>query len=829
MRNNKITLAAVLIGAVAAPLALLAHLYRRPLPQVNGTALVGVPLAGPVEIIRDKWGVPHIYAQSRDDLFFAQGYVHAQDRLWQMELSRRIAHGRLSEIFGKIAFDTDRFIRIIGLTRAGRNDLDHIDAETEKVLKSYALGINTWLAANQNRLPLEFTLLRFKPAPWELLDTLAIGKFIAWGLSGNWDSEIVHAAFIERLGAERAARLQGEYHPDNPLVLQDHTFVEMLDHLIEQFDAAHEWLPVGGLTAASNNWVVDGTKSDTGKPLLADDPHLPLQMPSVWYENHLWAPDMEATGVSFPGTPGVIIGHNREIAWGPTASFADVQDLYIEKFNPADKTQYEFRGKWEQAKLVREEIRVKGETEPRVEQVVLTRHGPVINDLIPSGLHPHLSEQALKSAEDDGQVAAGGIALALRWAGYEEGHITRAALRVNLASNWAEFVEALRDWDAPSMSLVYADRAGNIGYYMPGRIPIRAKGSGLVPVPGWTGEYEWTGWIPHDELPHLYNPPQGYIASANNLIVGKEYPHFLTAETQNGFRARRIVERLTEKAQVSTVDFAEIQVDLYCRPAAEFCYLLTEFGPAILREPVLERVKQQAAEAIDILKGWDYQLRADSAAGGIFKLTQYFAMRRVFDPLLGHLADHYFGNGFAPVVAEHITYYLDYTPLVLQRILVNNETEWFQPATREQVLAAALHDAIVYFREAIGGDVQQWHWGKVHPVGFNHPLGAQKPLDKLLNRGPYPFGGDANTVWQAGYNPKLPFKVEGSFSASWRQIIDLADWDSSKAVHTTGQSGHPASKHYDDMIAMWLKGEYHPMLWSRERVEANEESRLRLE
>jgi penicillin amidase len=748
-------------------------------------------------------------------LFLAQGFVHAQERLWQMELNRRVAHGRLSEIFGKIAFDTDRLLRTIGLSRSAEHDLAHADPETRRTLEAYALGINTWLKANQDRLPLEFTLLGFKPAPWTPLDSLGIAKFIAWGLSGNWDSEIVHAAFIDRLGPERAARLQGEYHPDNPLVLQDHTYVEMLDHLIEQFDAAREWLPLCGVSGMSNDWVVGGSKSVTGAPLLANDPHLTLQIPSVWYENQLSAPDMEVTGVSFPGTPAVVIGHNRDLAWGLTASFADVQDLYVEKFNPDDGALYEFQGKWERASVVREEIRVKGETAPRVEEVVITRHGPVVNTLVPGGF--------------DGAHGRAPLQLALRCAAYEESHLTRAALRLNLARDWDEFVEALRDWDALSMSFVYADRAGNIGYYMPGRIPIRAKGSGLVPVPGWTGEYEWTGWIPHEELPHLFNPPQDYIASANNLVVGKEYPYFLTAETQNGFRARRIVELLTEKEKLTADDFARIQVDEYCRPAAEFCCLLTEHAPTILNQLALKPVKRQAAEAIDLLKGWDYHLSADSAAGGIYKLTQYFAMRRVFEPLLGHLADHYFGNGFAPVLAEHITYYLDYTPLVLQRILVNNEVEWLQPATREEILAGALHDAIVYFREAAGGDVRQWQWGKVHPVGFNHPLGAQKPLDRIFNRGPFPFGGDSNTVWQAGYNQRLPFKAVGSFSASWRQIIDLSDWDASRAIHTTGQSGHPASKHYDDMVSMWLNGGYHPMLWSRREVEAHAEARLRLE
>ncbi len=809
--KKQITLAATLLGLLAAPAAALAYLYRRPLPKINGAIKVA-GLRAPVEIIRDKWGVPHIYAQNLDDLFFGQGYVHAQERLWQLELMRRLAHGRLAEIVGSLAFDTDRLVRILGLGRAARNDLEHIDAESARALKAYALGVNTFIGANANRLPLEFTLLGFKPEPWGPVDSLAIGKFLAWGLGGNWDLEIVKAALLQKLGPERAARLQAEYHPENPLVLEDQTFVGLLDHLITQFDRAREWLPVGGMSGMSNNWVVDGQKSVTGKPLLANDPHLPPQAPSIWYECHLDAPELQAAGVSLPGAPGIVIGHNQEIAWGMTASFADVQDLYIERFNPDDPTLYEFRGQWERATVLHEEIRVKGEPQPRRLDVTLTRHGPVIDEL---------------AAVAKGQHSLQG--LALRWAAYEESHLFRSVLRLNCAHDWDTFVEALRDFDAPSMNIVYADRAGNIGYYLAGRIPLRASGaSSLVPVPGWTGEHEWTGWIPHAELPHALNPDRHYLASANNLAVGKEYPHFITAETQQGFRARRIVELLTQKEKLGPDDFARMQVDQFCRPAAEFCYLLTEYAPAILEQPILGYVKSLAAEALDQLKGWDYDLTADSVPGGIYKLTQYFAMRRVFDPLLGPLADHFIGNGFAPILSDHITYYLDSTPLVVQRILVNDEKEWFAPRTREEILAGALHDAVTYFRELFGDDVMEWQWGKVHPVAFNHPLGAQKPLDRIFNRGPYPFGGDTNTVWQSGYNPRLPFSSEGGFTASWRQILDLGDWDASLGVHAPGQSGHPASKHYDDLIPLWRKGEYHPLPWSRARVEANAEGVLRL-
>ena len=811
--------ALIVLGLIIVPILLLTYLYRRPLPRVDGVLKVS-GLTAPAEIIRDRWGVPHIYAQNIEDLLFVQGYVHAQDRLWQMELSRRIGHGRLAEIFGGIAFTTDRFLRTIGLARAAQADLARTDAETLRMLEMYARGVNAY--AQNNPLPLEFTLLGIKPEPWTPTDSLVWAKVQAWGLSANWDSKILQGAFVSKVGVTRAAQLHGDYPRDNPLILPEHTFVEVIDRVLEQFRAAEKWLPVGGLGGMSNNWVVDGSKSTTGKPLLANDPHLSLQMPSIWYENHLVAPGFEVTGVSFPGTPGVVLGHNADIAWGFTNAFPDVQDLYIEKFNPNDSTEYEYRGTWEKATIIREEIRVKGEAAPRLVEVVVTRHGPIINELIP----PTATLPSPRQRER--------VALALRWVGYEESQIQSAMLNISRARNWNEFTDALRDWGVPSQNMVYADRTGNIGYYMPGRIPIRAKGIGLVPVPGWTGEYEWVGWIPHEELPRAFNPAQHYFATANNQVVGKEYSYFLTARTMNGFRARRIVEMLREKEKLASDDFARMQVDQHCVPAKVFCELLMQLSTNILSQPALRSMQAQAQHALEAVKRWDYNLKGDSVAGAIFKLTQYFAMRRVFGPWLGDLTDHYIGVGFHQTLAPTVSGYAGQSPLVLQQILVNNEKEWFRDAggktlTREEILALALSDAIGYLREAVGKDVAQWQWGKIHLAAFNHTLGEKKPLDRIFNRGPYPYGGDGNTVCAAGYVPKLPIQARGGVTASWRQIIDLNDWDASLGVITTGQSGHPASKHYADMIPLWLKGEYHPLLWTREKVEAHAEARLKLE
>jgi penicillin G amidase len=786
-------------------------IYRRPLPQVDGR--ISLPgLKQPVEVVRDRWGVPHLYAASVEDVLFAQGYVHAQDRLWQMELNRRVGHGRLSEAFGTIAFDTDRLLRILGFARAAREGWDATDGEARTALEAYARGVNAFIQANPNNWGLEFTLLRLKPEPWTPVDSLVWTKMMAWGLSTNWDTELINAALVGKLGPERAARLHAEYPAGNPTVIPGAPVGEMAAKILTQLKELQALPGLSGLFGMSNNWVVDGHKSTTGKPLLANDPHLGLQMPSIWYENHLTAPEVEVTGVSLPGVPGVVIGHNREVAWGFTAALPDTQDLYVEKRNPQNSLEFEHDGKWLPARVVKEEIRVKGEKQPRVVEVVITRHGPLIDQL------PPLAGRDLSKAPNFE------YGISLRWSGHDIGFTHRAAMRMDRAENADEFVAALADWAGPSMNVVWADRAGNIGYHLTGQIPIRKSGVGAAPVAGWNDDHEWTGFIPAAELPQAKNPEQHFFASANNRITGADYPHFLGAETMNGFRARRITELLKEKDKLSADDFARMHVDLYCAPARPFCELLLTLRDTVMAEPALASLQTDAMRAFDEISRWDFVLGADSVAGSIYELTQHFALRHLFRPHLGDLTEPFLGVGFHPVIAPITFGFMDRSFLLGQKILIDDDKEWI-PSTRSAVLAAGLADALKWLRAQHSDD---WSWGKVHSAGFHHPLGSKKPLDKLFNRGPYPYGGDTNTVWQAAFVPKLPISPAGGFTASWRMICDLSDWDASRAIHTTGQSGHPASPHYDDMIWMWLRGQYHPMLWSRARVDAHAAHKLTL-
>ena len=443
----------------------------------------------------------------------------------------------------------------------------------------------------------------------------------------------------------------------------------------------------------------------------------------------------------------------------------------------------------------------------------VTRHGPIINNVVP------LTGENVPP-------------IALRWVGHEPSCIMRAIRKINRARNWNDFVEALRDWTLPSQNMVYADREGNIGYYQPGLIPIRAGGDesptrlcmGLLPVPGWTGEYEWTGWIPYEELPHVFNPPQHFVATANNKVVGDDYPYFLAYDYANGYRAARITAMLTEKEKLFPDDFARIQCDFYCAPAKDFIAHLRGLKPR----------DQFESRALDALKTWDYFLTPDSVAGGIYKTMEYFALRRVFADKLGDaLVDYYIGVGMHPLLAPLTSYY-DHSLVTLKRILEDEFSDWYKDAatlkvrSRADILALALSDAIAALRKHYGDDMARWAWGNLHRVEFNHTLGAQKPLDKIFNRASRPMGGDQSTIWQGAYVPRFPIR-QAHYAPSWRQIIDLANWDNSRAVHVPGQSGHPASKHYDDMIEPWLHGEYHALLWSRARVEEHAQERLMLE
>ncbi|HEX4205486.1 MAG TPA: penicillin acylase family protein [Ktedonobacteraceae bacterium] len=784
-------------------------LTRRPLPKKHGKITLD-GLHEPVEVITDRYGVPHIYARNEDDLYFAQGYMHAQERLWQMEFNRRIGSGRLSEIFGTIALETDRFCRRLGMHRAAAEQVAQLSTHNKRVLDAYAGGVNAFIKQHRGRLPIEFTILRIKPEPWKPEDSIQWAKMMGWNLGGNWETELIRSQLVEKLGAERAALLESGYDPGHPLIVPPGIEYQGINlGLLEQYSTIQALSGFGHM-GGSNNWVVDGSMTATGSPILCNDPHLGQAAPSIWYECHLVAGDIDVVGATFPGSPGVIIGHNQYIAWGVTNAVSDVEDLYIEKFHPEHASLYEYQGEWREARVIREVIKIRGQREPHIEEVRITHHGPIIS---------HIT-QGTDIQNGNGSE----LPLALRWTGLEQCNIISAIQKLNRASDWKEFREALRDWDVPAQNFVYADTGGNIGYIMAGTVPIRKQGQALLPNPGWTSEYEWTGFIPFDELPQTFNPEQHFIATANNRVVDDTYPYYISNEWLNGYRAQRIRDLLQSKGKLTLNDMAAIQADYYSLPAQEIM-------PHVL---ALTGQTQVERDALAVLRAWDYMLTPASIAATIYSTFYSKLEHMVVGTLLGDdetLLLNYLGVG-STILMPCTGYLARSRPLII-RLLREKDDSWFAqsalpngPTSWDSALQRALSAAVEELRELLGSDMTRWQYGKIHRMSYRHPLGAIKPLEKLFNRGPFPVGGDYDTVNMSAVVPNQPQEVVTV--PSYRQIIDLADMANSLSGHAPGQSGHPASAHYDDFIEMWLHVQHHPMLFEQQVIEKADAGRLHM-
>ena len=779
------------IGSVAR--GMLTRMSRSRLPQTEGT-LIMPGLSAPVEIIRDRWGIPHIYAQNQLDLFFAQGFVHAQDRLFQMELNRRTAAGRLSELFGELALNTDRVVRTFGFNRLGRADWANAAPEIQAALIAYVNGVNSFIQHPRTKRPVEFTMLSHKPEAWQPEDCAIFSRLMIWQLSHAWQSEITRAEIAEKVGVEHAAELEIHYPHANPVTLPEGIEFNALDPegLLRQIPG-----PFLDRGKGSNEWAVAPSRSETGHAVLSNDMHLALGIPSLWYEVHLHAPDFHVSGVSLPGLPLVLVGHNERLAWGMTLAFTDAEDLFIEQIDSHDPPRYLYQDEWIEAEIIAEEIKVKSVLEPFTERVVVTRHGPVIS----------------------GQVGYPAQQLAVQSKALQPAPALEGWYRLNCAQNWDDFVEAMRRIEAPQLSVAYADANDNIGYWVTGKVPLRAKGNGSLPVPGWSGEYEWTGEVHFEEMPHALNPERGYILNCNNKIVAEDYPHFLGNVWMNGYRAGRLTELIESREKLSWQDHQKFQMDVKCIPGLELVARLGDVSDS----------EAEVQLALGLLRGWDGILSPESVGGAVYEVARYSLVRELLLPGLGkELTQKAMGAGFHPLLAKSQEFY-GHDTVTLLRLLDNPDSWWVQQAGgREAVIERGLVQAIEWLRKNLGSDKTQWQWGRLHQVSFAHSLSLQKPFDQVFDRGPFPIGGDTDTPLQTAMMPNDPYENK-AWAPSFRQIIDLGDLSKSLSIHPPGQSGHLASPHYADFATLWLKGEYHPMLWTREQVEAEAEGRLILQ
>jgi penicillin amidase len=770
---------------------------RAALPPVEGELRLS-GLHEQVEIFWDPHGVPHIYANNTHDLYFTQGYVAASERLFQIELSMRLGTGRLSEVIGERTLPMDRFIRTVGWNRAGRRLIEQWDDLSWEMSEAYAGGVRAWIDRMPAR-PLEYEILQLDPLIPEAREAAAMSAassvFMVWSLSTNWDAELLRVELAERLGWEAMATLFPEL-PTEPEIVQAGKTTgpdgrrSTLDLLLQAPS-----FPAG---QGSNNWVVAGRRSATGMPLLANDPHLFVQVPSIWFETHLSAPGIDVRGVSLPFAPGVIIGHNQRIAWGITNLGGDIQDLYLEQLNE-DGSAALYDGVWEPLTVHREEIVVRGRAEPEIVEARETRHGPILDSYLVSMADP--------------TVVRGGITrtYALRSVGLEEGAKPSTIYRVNTATNFDEFRAALADWAAPGSNFVYADVDGNIGYQANGLHPIRKRGDGTIPVPGWTDEYEWDGYIPFDEMPRSYNPDEGFLVTANNKIHDDSYPYLIGKDFLPPFRARRITELITERDLHDKDSFARIHMDTVSLPARSIVPHLVSI------EPVGDRQKQ----ALALLSEWDFDLRADSAAAALYEVWCCRIAELVLKPRLGEeLYVHYYAK-------RQWTNTFQYQ--VLPSLLEFPTATWFGEEGREardRALREALDAALDELSATLGEDLAAWQWGAIHRVRFAGQFALIPDLTELFTAAEGPIGGDEQTVLQGLYEPGSSYQA--LVVPSWRQVIDLGDLDASVGTHTVGQSGNPASPHFNDLYPLWSTGRYHPLPFTRAAVEAAAQSKLDL-
>lgn len=868
---------------------LLGWIVGRAFPQRGGTVnLAGLSAA--VTVLRDTNDIPQIYASTPADLFMAEGYIHASERMWQMEVWRHISSGTLSELFGKSEIKTDSFIRTLGWRQSAARDYAAASPDAKAALAAYAKGVNAWLATHKE-LSLPFVVAGFlgpggglagyQPAPWDPVDSIAWAKVEAWQLGGNMDTEIFDLLLSAKVDPAAVKELSPAYPKGMPVIVPtgaagsggagasggqgsapgpvDPTVVaaagssaaqaDLLD-LLGLSDAIGALTGLGPSSSVagsggigSNDWVVSGAHTVSGTPMLANDPHLAHSMPSLWFMVGLHCQPLgsicpyDVSGVSFPGDPGVILGHDARIAWGFTNVDPDVQDLFVEKVDPTDPTRYEYKGQLLPFTTRLETIKVAGGA-PVTIKVRSTIHGPVISDV----------EDDLKAASAGGGLAGGGgsaggglagtgVVYALRWtATAEVGHDIEAILQLDRATDFRSFRAALANFDAPAQNVVYADVDGHIGYQMPGRIPIRNAGDGSLPVPGWTGAYDWTGYVPRDQLPFLYDPPSGIIATANNATVDSRFPIFIGDAWDPGYRAARILHLLEAKPKLTETDMTAIQGD-------------TRIGLADDVVPKLAGSTPATTDGTTVLRSiqtWDRTCPTASAGCAAFNVFLYHLLRDVFDPRLG--------GGAAKTDIARLFVGSSRSAEALVTLLGEPQSRWWQDPraagsrTMSTVIAAALDQTGADLRAQLG-DPSGWTWGAIHTVTFQEQTLGESgigPLEWLLDKGPYPVAGAPFAVDQTYVDVSVaypdPYAADPSATGttdlktifanlggpSYRLVVDMGHLDAATIVDTTGQSGLPFDSHYGDLIDDWLAVKAVPLPFSRTAVDAAAKQTLTL-
>lgn len=807
---------------------------RKSYPDTSGNVNVN-GLHSSVTVARDAHGIPTITASTSDDLYFAQGYVHAQDRFFEMDFRRHVTAGRLAELVGKNALETDKFVRTLGWRRVAEAEWKLLAPETQAMLEAYAAGVNAYIEGKPaSRLSLEYSVLdlagpTYTPEPWTPADSIAWSKAMAWDLRSNMSDELTRSWLAATLPRDRVEQLYPGYPSDHePIVSSggvsggvfvsddgDSDSTGVVRSALSQLDAAANAAEVVpallgvGDGIGSNSWVVSGEHTKSGKPLLANDPHLGASMPGVWYQNQLRCAkaaaatcNVNVAGFSFTGLPSVIVGHTGHAAWGVTNLTADVSDLYIERI---DGDTYLDHGKQVPLEIRQEKFKVAGgNTETMT--VRSTRRGPILSDLHGDATQAYgsLINNAFPGS------TKGAYAVSLRWTALTPQKTVDALSKLGSADSWSDLREAAQLFSTPSQNLVYADVEGNIGYQAPGMIPIRSNGDGRWPAPAWDGANEWTSTIPFAELPSVLNPDEGFIVTANNQVIGKQYPYYLGADVAPGYRSERIRALLKGRDDLTVDDMTRLQMD-------------EENPVARLLVPYLLTIRLESAyyrQGTDTLRDWDFQQPADSKAAAYFNTVWKHVLDLTFNDELPANARPTGGERWYAVMAK----------------LVNDpDSKWWDNVdtpgveTRDDILAQAMREARDELTRTQSRHPNKWRWGVMHQLKLTNPtLGTSGValVERLFNRGPYEVGGGGGTVNATAWDATKGYEVTSL--PSMRMVVDLGDLDKSRWIQLTGNSGHAFHRNYVDQAALWVKGETLGWAYSAKAVKATTKHTLTL-
>lgn len=754
-----------------------------------------------VSVLRDARGVPHIYAKNEADLYVATGYVMAQDRLWQMDLLRRVTQGRLSEIFGEDMVNTDLLMRALRISEKSERIYKSSDKKLVAACENFASGVNQYIETHRDKLPLEFSILGYKPEVWQPQHSLNLVGYMAWDLAMAWNAEILLYQIMQKTGMEKFTFLipdlkeqETPIYPAFELAADSGRISEI--EIRNDLDATAQILDEMGLTVfnGSNNWAVSGEKSVTGKPILANDMHLGLFAPGIWMQMHQVIEDeMNITGLALPGQPFIIAGHNEHIAWGMTNVMIDDMDFYEETVRPEHPNQYLFNGEWRNMEVHTEAIITK-EGNTVTKELQFTHRGPIVSEF-----------------HDENEKV-----ISMRWTGNDYSHEAWAVYQLNRARNWDDFRTAVKDFRSVSQNIAYADVNGNIGLYCCAAMPIR-KGNGLTIQSGETDEFDWQGIVPFEELPHTYNPPEGMVSSANNKTVGEGYPHYISYWFDLPYRIDRIREMLTEKEKLTVADFQNIQTDFKAKMAEG---LVPEIVAELQKNDGWNEYEMQA---LNLLASWDYVMSPESAAASVFEVFYInFTKNLTYDELGDTLYTGFIKN---KILVRNL----------IENVWRNKGTSWcdnqLTTETKEtfaDMVVKSFRETVQFLTEEAGKSPENWQWGKLHTITLKHPMGKVKLLDFVfnLNKGPYAVGGSFHTVSPYAYSFTNLFHA--THGASHRHIYSAANWDESLVVIPTGTSGIPASPHYCDQTKNYITGKYYTDYFSRSIVGKNTQYTMKI-